>query len=520
MKRFLVILAMWLAALGSLPASAGTATDWTFTHENVMGTQLELQVRSDNESAARWAEQRILCEIDRLSKIFSRHDPQSELRRLQAAPRARTPISAELCEVLRASDEWRVASGGAFDPRVQILSDLWTACARRDRPPSDAELADARSILSRPAWRLDAADRTAERLSDCPLSLDGIAKGWIIERACAAALEPIQGVRGLLLNVGGDLRVCGDLTARIGLAPPWSDSESAEPFAQIEVRNRSVATGGRSQRGFSIGGRWYSHIFDPRTGQPAEDVAMATVVAEYGADADALDTIFNVLSPAERRRLATGLPGVEFLIARRDGAIERSPGWGAYEVSLPQSPIALVAAADNPKRAARPPWNKEFELIVNFEINQPEGAGRRYRRPYVAVWVEDETGMPVRTLTLWVSLGGAGPEKWLPDLKRWYRGDQARIELPGEKNDMVFTIARPTRPPGKYKVVWDGTDNHGKPLGGGAYTIFIEAAREHGTYQSMRLPVVLTDRPFERELKGNVELRSASIAYRRKSPAK
>ena len=93
-----------------------------------------------------------------------------------------------------------------------------------------------------------------------------------------------------------------------------------------------------------------------------------------------------------------------------------------------------VATAEQAKRrprpsrrpAARPAWNKEFELVVNFEINHPEAEKGRYRRPYVAIWVEDSEGKPVRTLALWVSLGGSGPFQWLPDLKRWYKSDEDR----------------------------------------------------------------------------------------------
>src|SRR5262249_44536429 len=146
----------------------------------------------------------------------------------------------------------------------------------------------ARSLMSRPAWRLDEPSQTAERLSDCPLSLDGMAKGYIVERACGVALDPSQGIRGLLLNVGGDLRVCGEMARTIGIADPRADSETTEPVARFEVKDRAVATSGRSQRGFPINGKVHSHIFDPRTGAPAEGVASATVVAERSVDAEAL----------------------------------------------------------------------------------------------------------------------------------------------------------------------------------------------------------------------------------------
>ena len=54
-------------------------------------------------------------------------------------------------------------------------------------------------------------------------------------------------------------------------------------MATIAVKNRSVATSGNSQRGWRIAGRWYSHIFDPRTGLPVESTVAASVIAEDAA---------------------------------------------------------------------------------------------------------------------------------------------------------------------------------------------------------------------------------------------
>ena len=89
-----------------------------------------------------------------------------------------------------------------------------------------------------------------------------------------------------------------------------------------------------------------------------------------------------------------------------------------------------------------------------------------------------------------------------------------------EHRDITSSVSSDTRPPGKYTLKWDGKDNAGKPVKPGKYTVCIEAAREHGTYQSSRKPVTLSDQPFTEELKGNVEIRSASIEYRRKGSPK
>jgi len=511
---------------------AAAAADFAFHHENVMGTSLALWVRAESPDLAREAEDRVLREIDRLAAIFSGYDQGSELCRWQATSLYPTRVSPELWEVLRAADRWAGRSGGAFDPRVEALTRLWSRCALQGRLPTPEETAGTKAAMSRPAWRLDPASGTAERLPGCPFSLNGIAKGYIVGRACEAAIDKSRGVSGAVLNVGGDLRVRGDVARTIGIASPWADSESSEPLAYIEVKDRSVATSGSSQRGLRINGKWYSHIFDPRSGLPVERVVSATVVAEQAADADAFAKVCSVLAPQESLRLASSLPGVECLIVMNDGRVVQSEGW--HRLERPRPDLLAFADDSGPAKAGAKkgdeetksdqkapvpvPWNQELELLINFEINSPEAETGRYRRPFVVVWVEDKAGYPVRTLALWVSMAGSGPFQWLPDLKRWYQGDQDRKLI--EKKEIFFTVSRPTRPPGKYKVIWNGRDNHGKQLDGGEYTVTIEAAREHGTYQSIRKQVTLTGKPFSEELKGNVEIRSASIEYRRKAPAK
>lgn len=511
--RLVLLLAGLLLGAGGV---ASASSEFVFHHENVMGTSLELAVTAEGAASAQGAEARVLDEIDRLSAIFSGHDASSEFRRWAAAPRGPVGVSRELSEVLSACDAWRDRSGGAFEPRVGVLTELWSAAARAGREPSEAEIAAARTSMLAPAWRLDPRARTAERLAGGPLTLDAIAKGYIVEKACAAGLDPARGVRGLLLNVGGDMRACGETPRRVGLVDPRADSDSAEPSEVLLVRDRAVAFSGRSRRGFAIGGRWYSHILDPRTGRPADGVAGAAVVARSSSDADALATALNVLEPEAGVRLAESLDGVECRIVEASGRVFASRGWARLVAPVAQQGKSPAKPAE---KVAEAPWDK-FELAVDFEINNPDsgGGGRgrgRYRRPYVAVYVEDKKGGPVRTVVLWLSQGGAGPERWLPDLKRWYRLDDERKQI--STIDLVHTISRPTRQPGKYSAVWDGKDDEGKYAPPGEYTVSIEAAREHGTYQIIRKSVTIAEKPFAEDLKGNVEIKSASLAYRRKA---
>ena len=170
-----------------------------------------------------------------------------------------------------------------------------------------------------------------------------------------------------------------------------------------------------------------------------------------------------------------------------------------------------------PKAAPRPAWNKQFELIVNFEINHPEVRGGAVGALTSPSGSKTAKGSRCARWPLGCRWVGPGRSSGFPTLNV---GTRARKSASSPRKNIFFTIARPTRLPGKYKLIWDGKDNHGKQLAGGDYTIFVEAAREHGTYQSIRQNVSLSDQPFRRDLKGNVEIRSASIEYRRKAAAK
>ena len=132
------------------------------------------------------------------------------------------------------------------------------------------------------------------------------------------------------------------------------------------------------------------------------------------------------------------------------------------------------------------------------------------------MWVEDKDGVQVKTLLLWVQSTGKGP-RWIPDLKRWHRGDRTRKASEG--TDLVELVSEATRKAGQYSLVWNGTDNNGKLVSPGKYTVYIEAAREHGTYQLMQKNVSIGDKPFSEKFEGNVEIKAASIDYRLTPPA-
>jgi hypothetical protein len=207
-----------------------------------------------------------------------------------------------------------------------------------------------------------------------------------------------------------------------------------------------------------------------------------------------LATICSVLPITESIAIVNSLRDVECLLVTATGAMTHSLNWPGELISNAGESVPTDAVAKQ-------------ELLVEIEISKPDDS-RRYRRPYVAVWIEDKDGFPVKTLGLFLMTNDPGP-RWHRDLRRWYAGDQMRRLV--DDNALIGTISKPTRNPGQYKFAWDGRDDAGKDVQAGKYTLHIEAAREHGTYQLMKHAFKLGDQPFEVKLPGNVEIEAASV---------
>jgi hypothetical protein len=372
-------------------------------------------------------------------------------------------------------------------------------------------------------WQVDPLRGTAVHLTDTPVALASLTKSYIARHAADAALA--AGATGVMLNIGGDIVVRGDLAQMVDIANPLASAENDAAMDRILVRDSAVATSGSYRRGFNLSANssatqsefspipQFSHIIDPRTARPAGHILSSTVVARDPATAGALATAFSVLSVDESRSLAASLAaktgGVEYLLFTRNGDRITSDGWSAYQTPLLQT--AAYAAPPVPTPAPTPGtpdksvWNQNYELDISLELARIDDF--RYRRPYVAVWVEGQDHLPVRTLAVWY-----GKPRYLSDLRSWYRTAQLR----GNEDDILRTVSSATRSPGRYTLKWDGKDDEGKIVKSGEYTVFIEVAREHGTYQILRQPMDFSGQPRQVTLPAGTEIGGATLDYHKR----
>lgn len=271
-----------------------------------MGTSWSARVVAPPEGIAL----QIQAELDRVVAEMSHWDPTSALSRFNRSEPGRwQPLSPGFAQVLATALDVAGKSGGAFDPAMGLLVDLWGfgPPGPRSGVPGDAEIAAARAASGRAHIEMD--DRRARRTAPAALDFSGIAKGHGVDRV--AEMLRSMALPDFLVEVGGELR--GEGIKPDG-QPWWVDLEPVPGSRLAPLRaalhGLSVATSGDYRRSFTHDGREYAHTLDPRTGQPLENrVASVTVLHPSCMLADAWATALSVLGPdgmalAEREGLA------------------------------------------------------------------------------------------------------------------------------------------------------------------------------------------------------------------------
>ena len=303
-------------------------------YEQVLGTLLEIQIWAENQPQAKIAEAALLAEIDRLEEVFSRFRETSELNRWQQHPGQTTAVSADLGKVLADSLHWHQMTAGAFHPAADALSELWKAGAENDHHPEPAAIQQVLEKLQDPLWTVTMQDRNghgmaATKHTSLTVNFNAFAKGYIVDAATRAA-HACPGVKEVLVNLGGDLRHLGEKSVQVLIADPFSNAINADPIARLQIKQQGVATSGCTHRGFRVGTEWFSHLLDPRTGQPVEHVVSASVIASDSATADVLATAFSILAPFDSLKLADQIPGIGCLLVTQDHQVHSNGLWDRH----------------------------------------------------------------------------------------------------------------------------------------------------------------------------------------------
>lgn len=336
-----VVLLVGLARLdradGAGPAGAQATLDleqvrpgWWETRRAIYGgtpARVLFRLPEGSRDAAAALAGDVWTEIERLGQVFSSFDPSSEVGRLNATAGERSVLlSRDLRRALATSKSLHAASGGAYDPTVWPLRQLWHSAVETQVPPTDADLAAALRRVGLDNVRLSPEGR-ATVPAGVQLDLGGVAKGDAVDRV--EAVLRAAGVESGMIALGGDIATFGDNDGepwRIGVQHP-RDSDGLWGVVEV-AHGLRVSTSGNYRQPLEIAGKTYYHIFDPRTGRPVPSrVEGVTALDARGrvtsAVLDGATTAMTVLGPEAGMALARRLDiDALILVAGPDGLRE------------------------------------------------------------------------------------------------------------------------------------------------------------------------------------------------------
>lgn len=273
-----------------------------------METRVSITVLGPSRDAAHDVMGRAFEEMDRVVPLLNRHSGSSALATLNAQGRLRD-APRELSDVVHEAIRLHRLSAGAFDVSVKPVVDLRKAT--RDPIPTDVL-----ALVDMSAVRLSPGSIRLEK-SGMGLTLDGIAKGYVVDRM--AAVLQRHGMTRWLIDAGGDIRASGrkedDRPWRIGVKDPHKKGDYP---AVLDVATGAIATSGAYENYYDSD-RLTHHIVDSATGRSPALIHSATVQAPTAMMADALATAVFVMPPSAAVTLIDALPHCACLLLDAQG---------------------------------------------------------------------------------------------------------------------------------------------------------------------------------------------------------
>ncbi|MDF7799208.1 FAD:protein FMN transferase [Pontiellaceae bacterium B1224] len=246
-----------------------------------------------------------------VNRQMSTWDPESEISRFNHSRSVDAfSCSEAFSTVVRSALELSRTTGGAFDPTLQPLLNLWGfgSEAEERKVPSDEAVA---TVKQRTGWEkvtVDSDSNLRKNEPELSLALGAIAKGYGVDAVGQVLNE--AGLENWFVEIGGEVLaqgVNGENEAwRIGIQFPTTNPMDMTFQGIAHITNGAIATSGDYRNYIKEDDVVYSHILDPRTGRAVKSrTASVTVKASTCMEADGIATALFVMGPDE------GLPWVE-----------------------------------------------------------------------------------------------------------------------------------------------------------------------------------------------------------------
>jgi len=271
----------------------------------IMGSEFQYKLYCKKkpicEKAVRESQER----LNQIDFLFSNYREDSVLTKVNLnASISPVSVPAEFINLTEQSVYFSELTKGAFDITVGNLFELWKKSSKTHQMPEKSQIESALKCTGYKKILLDKTNNTVSFDSNClELDFGAIGKGYAVDEV--VKIVKSRGIKKGLINFGGNIyaldKQTGEKGWEVGVNDPFNKS-SVVDF--IKIDNLGVATSGDYEKYFLINGKRYSHIIDPHTGYPVENLSSVTVLADSATKADALSTAFSVMGKNKTENFA------------------------------------------------------------------------------------------------------------------------------------------------------------------------------------------------------------------------
>ena len=304
-----------------------------------MGVPFRIALFAESEAKAKDAAEAGFARVEALNRIFSDYEDDSELTQLSrtSGQGRAVKVSDELWTVLSRAQLLAARTGGAFDVTCGPLTSLWRRARRKQELPAPDIVAEMTARVGWKKMRLDEKAHTVELLTpDMRLDVGSIAKGYAADEALKTVGS--KGCPRAMVAGSGDISAGDPPPGRKGwhievVGLDLDDPTAAPAPVVVAIANAAIATSGDRNQRLDASGHRYSHILDPRTGQPLTDHSLVSVIAKDGLTAG-ISTACSVIGPEKALKLVAEWHAAIRIQRMPEGRVEitESPDWAKWMV--------------------------------------------------------------------------------------------------------------------------------------------------------------------------------------------
>lgn len=322
-KKFIAIAIFISVAL----CACQRAAEWRQARGAAWGTTYSITYKGDKDLG-----DSVVAAMRQVERELSMFDPQSTVSRINA--NRTDTVTAVFRHVFNAAKRVAAVSGGAFDPTVAPLVDVWGFGRDKrvgDTAPDSAAIDSVLASVGIADCSIDAAGLLTRKAPGAQFDFSAIAKGYGVD--CVAAMLERNGCSDYMVEIGGEVSARGlnprGQTWRVQVDDPVASGRDGHVrLTVVALDNTALATSGnyRNYRTLADGTR-VSHTLSAATGRPVRTALLSvSVLAPTCMMADALATACMAMAADSAVAMMRRLPDASALF------VIGEPGGGTRQV--------------------------------------------------------------------------------------------------------------------------------------------------------------------------------------------